>query len=99
YHTKRTLFPYTTLFRSLYWAREYHMDGFRFDLMALLDTQLMERIRAALDAEYGKGEKILYGEPWSAHSSPMRRGAKPAGKRALRSEEHTSELQSRFDLV
>ena len=67
----------------LYWAREYHMDGFRFDLMALLDTQLMERIRAALDAEYGKGEKILYGEPWSAHSSPMRRGAKPAGKRAL----------------
>ena len=67
----------------LYWAREYHMDGFRFDLMALLDTQLMERIRAALDREYGKGEKILFGEPWSAHSSPMHRGAKPAGKRAL----------------
>ena len=59
------------------------MDGFRFDLMALLDTQLMERIRAALDREYGKGEKILFGEPWSAHSSPMHRGAKPAGKRAL----------------
>ena len=53
------------------------------DLMALLDTQLMERIRAALDREYGKGEKILFGEPWSAHSSPMHRGAKPAGKRAL----------------
>ena len=67
----------------LYWAREYHMDGFRFDLMALLDTQLMERIRATLDREYGKGEKILFGEPWSAHSSPMHRGAKPAGKRAL----------------
>ena len=43
----------------------------------------MERIRAALDREYGKGEKILFGEPWSAHSSPMHRGAKPAGKRAL----------------
>ena len=57
----------------LYWAREY----------PLLDTQLMERIRAALDREYGKGEKILFGEPWSAHSSPMHRGAKPAGKRAL----------------
>ena len=67
----------------LYWAQEYHMDGFRFDLMALLDTQLMERIRAELDRVYGKGEKLVFGEPWSAHSSPMHRGAKPAGKRAL----------------
>ena len=40
----------------LYWAREYHFDGFRFDLMGLLDTALMQSIRAALDAEYGKGE-------------------------------------------
>ncbi|HIW09403.1 MAG TPA: type I pullulanase [Candidatus Faecalibacterium intestinigallinarum] len=67
----------------LYWAQEYHMDGFRFDLMALLDTQLMERVRAELDRAYGKGEKLVFGEPWSAHSSPMHRGAKPAGKRAL----------------
>ena len=67
----------------LYWAQEYHMDGFRFDLMALLDTQLMERIRAELDRAYGKGEKLVFGEPWSAHSSPMHRGAKPAGKRTL----------------
>ena len=67
----------------LYWAQEYHMDGFRFDLMALLDTQLMERIRAELDRAYGKGEKLVFGEPWGAHSSPMHRGAKPAGKRAL----------------
>ena len=68
----------------LYWAEEYHMDGFRFDLMALLDTGLMERIRAELDRRWGKGEKILYGEPWSARGTPMHRGAKPAGKRALR---------------
>ena len=67
----------------LYWAEEYHMDGFRFDLMALLDTGLMSRIRAELDRRYGKGEKILYGEPWSAHTSAMRRGAIPSGKRAL----------------
>ena len=33
----------------LYWAQEYHMDGFRFDLMGLLDVDLMNRIRAALD--------------------------------------------------
>ena len=67
----------------LYWAREYHMDGFRFDLMGLLDTDLMERIRAALDEAYGKGEKLLFGEPWSAGRSPMHRKAVPAGKRAL----------------
>ncbi|HJD21532.1 MAG TPA: type I pullulanase, partial [Candidatus Gemmiger faecigallinarum] len=67
----------------LYWAREYHFDGFRFDLMGLLDSDLMQSIRAALDAEFGKGEKLVFGEPWSARSTPMRRGSRPAGKRAL----------------
>ena len=67
----------------LYWAQEYHMDGFRFDLMALLDTELMQDIRAALDARFGAGEKILYGEPWAAGPSAMRRGTHGAGKRAL----------------
>ncbi len=67
----------------LYWAREYHMDGFRFDLMGLLDTGLMQSTRAALDAEYGAGEKLVFGEPWAARHSPMRQGSRPAGKRAL----------------
>ncbi len=50
----------------LYWAREYHIDGFIFDLMGLLTVRLMNRIRTALDKEYGKGEKLIYGEPWAA---------------------------------
>src|SRR5699024_10006365 len=50
----------------LYWAEEYHMDGFRFDLMGLLDTELMNRIRRELDKRYGQGEILLYGEPWAA---------------------------------
>lgn len=50
----------------LYWAREYHIDGFRFDLMGLLDVDLMNDIRAKLDDKYGKGEKLMYGEPWAA---------------------------------
>lgn len=50
----------------LYWAEEYHMDGFRFDLMGLLDVELMNRIRSALDERYGVGEKLVFGEPWSA---------------------------------
>jgi len=49
----------------LYWAEEYHMDGFRFDLMGILDVELMNRIQKALDEKYGKGEKLIYGEPWA----------------------------------
>ena len=33
----------------LYWAKEYHIDGFRFDLMGLFDVGTMNDIRAALD--------------------------------------------------
>ena len=50
----------------LYWASEYHMDGFRFDLMGLLDTSLMNDIQNSLDEKFGKGEKLIYGEPWGA---------------------------------
>jgi len=64
----------------LYWAREYHIDGFRFDLMGLLTTELMNRIRRELDAEFGPGEKLLYGEPWRAGESPMEEGTHPALK-------------------
>lgn len=64
----------------LYWAREYHIDGFRFDLMGLLTTELMNRIRSELDAAFGQGEKLLYGEPWRAEESPMEEGTHAALK-------------------
>lgn len=50
-----------------YWASEYHIDGFRFDLMGLHDVTTMNSIRTALDNLYadGSGSKILmYGEAW-----------------------------------
>lgn len=50
-----------------YWASEYHIDGFRFDLMGLHDVTTMNSIRSALDNLYkdGSGKKILmYGEAW-----------------------------------
>ena len=67
----------------LYWAREYHIDGFRFDLMGLLTVELMNRIRAELDAAFGPGEKLMYGEPWRAQESPMEPGSRPVLKNAL----------------
>lgn len=67
----------------LYWAEEYHMDGFRFDLMGLLDVELMQRIRRELDQRWGKGEKLLFGEPWSAGSTYARPGTVLAGKAGL----------------
>ena len=64
----------------LYWAREYHIDGFRFDLMGLLTTELMNRIQGELDQAFGAGEKLLYGEPWRAKESPMEAGTHAAVK-------------------
>lgn len=67
----------------LYWAREYHLDGFRFDLMGLLTVELMNRIRKELDREFGKGEKLLYGEPWRAAESPMEKETHAALKKNI----------------
>lgn len=64
----------------LYWAREYHIDGFRFDLMGLHDTETMNEIRKALDALDGGTQIFLYGEPWSAADSPLPKGSYPADK-------------------
>lgn len=64
----------------LYWTEEYHVDGFRFDLMGLLDVGLMNRIREALDERYGKGEKMMFGEPWAADETAMEGDAVPALK-------------------
>ena len=68
----------------LYWAQQYHIDGFRFDLMGLMDTALMERIQSALDARYGVGEKLVYGEPWRAGDTASDSGVCLCDKAALK---------------
>lgn len=50
-----------------YWASEYHIDGFRFDLMGLHDVTTMNSIRTALDNLYADGSSsqiLMYGEAW-----------------------------------
>lgn len=50
----------------LYWTNEYHIDGFRFDLMGVHDVDTMNQIRDALDKKVKNGSKIImYGEPWT----------------------------------
>ena len=48
-----------------YWMKEYHIDGFRFDLMGLHDFNLMNKIREEMDAI--KENVILYGEGWTGY--------------------------------
>lgn len=61
----------------VYWAKEYHLDGFRFDLMGVHDIETMNQISAAL-------HKIdptifIYGEGWTAGNSPL-----PEDQRAVK---------------
>lgn len=61
----------------LYWAKEYHIDGFRFDLMGIHDIETMNQISEALHAV--EPSIFIYGEGWTAGSSPL-----PDEQRALK---------------
>lgn len=53
----------------VYWAKEYKIDGFRFDLLALID---LETIKIAIkELKKINPNIIIYGEPWMALSSPL----------------------------
>lgn len=52
-----------------YWADEYHVDGFRFDLMAIHDTETMNQVAAELKKI--NPDIFVYGEGWTAGDSPL----------------------------
>ena len=52
-----------------YWINEYHIDGFRFDLMGVHDIQTMNEIRKAVDEI--DPSIFIYGEGWSAGSCAL----------------------------
>lgn len=80
----RAMFRKYMMDSVLHWVQEYHVDGFRFDLMGLHDTQTMNEIRKALN-ELEDGEQIfLYGEPWSAGPSALKESESFATKEAMK---------------
>ena len=60
-----------------YWLEEYHIDGFRFDLMAIHDIETMNVLSKTLHTL--KPDVLLYGEGWTSGDSPL-----PEPQRALK---------------
>ena len=55
-----------------YWASEYHIDGFRFDLMALHDVDTMQAVEEAVHAI--NPHALIYGEGWTGGTTPLNAG-------------------------
>lgn len=73
----RPMFRKFMLESMRYWVQEYHVDGFRVDLMGIHDIETMNLISAELHRI--KPDVLLYGEGWTAGSSPL-----PESKRAIK---------------
>lgn len=75
--SERPMFRKFMLESLLYWVKEYHVDGFRFDLMGVHDIETMNLISRELHKV--KPDILLYGEGWTAGASPL-----PDSLRALK---------------
>jgi pullulanase len=73
----RPMFRKFMLESVLYWVKEYHVDGFRFDLMGVHDLVTMNLISDSLHRL--RPDILLYGEGWTAGNSPL-----PDSARALK---------------
>jgi pullulanase len=75
--SERPMFRKFMLESVMYWAREYHIDGFRFDLMGVHDITTMNLLSDSLHRL--RPDILLYGEGWAAGDSPF-----PDSARALK---------------
>jgi pullulanase len=75
--SEKAMFQKFMIESVVYWVNEYHIDGFRFDLMGIHDIQTMNMISDTLHKI--KPSIVLYGEGWTSSSSPL-----PEDKRALK---------------
>lgn len=67
--SNRTMFRKFMVDSVVYWLTEYHIDGFRFDLMGLHDIDTMQAIEQAVHAI--NPQAILYGEGWTGGTSTL----------------------------
>ncbi|MEG2291577.1 MAG: type I pullulanase, partial [Clostridium sp.] len=67
--SERSMFKRYMIDSVKYFAKEYHIDGFRFDLMAIHDLDVMKEIR--LELNNIDKSIIIYGEGWTAMESPL----------------------------
>lgn len=75
--SERPMFRKFMLESMRHWMQEYHVDGFRVDLMGIHDIETMNLISAELHRI--KPDVLLYGEGWTAGASPL-----PESKRAIK---------------
>ena len=54
-----------------FWVREYHVDGFRFDLLGIFDYAEVGNWSRYLDEQFPDAMLLIYGEPWSATGDPQ----------------------------
>lgn len=73
----------------LHWAKEYHLDGFRFDLMGIHDITTMNEISEELKAI--DHSIFVYGEGWTAGSTPL-----AVSEQAIKRNTHKMPLISAF---
>ncbi len=60
--SERAMVNYYVAQSCMYWVNEYHVDGFRFDLMGLMDVELMNKIRTQMDEVDPR--LTIWGEGW-----------------------------------
>lgn len=79
--SERTMMRNYIVQSVVHWAKNYHIDGFRFDLMGIHDLETMQAVRSALDEV--DPHIFIYGEGWTAGGSPL-----PEDERAVKRNTH-----------
>ena len=76
--TNHAMVRYYVVESLKHWMKDYHINGFRFDLMGCLETSTMKEI---YDELYKIDPKVMvYGEPWTGGTSGVEKGAVKAEK-------------------
>ncbi len=79
-----------------YWAEEYNLDGFRFDLMAIYKVDAVNGWGKYLNEKYPDRNILMYGEPWTGMWHDDTAGRAWAASRPLMSEGHVGTFNGGF---